>query len=122
MLDFDIRSSESFKSKALNFICPNCLNPKGVKVFTRLQLGWSHLQDQSSNTVFKTVSNLYTAAVLKSRQLLIICFTASTTYTKQKPLWVTSILLGASLDDSSNTFILNTATSTKGFDDSVFTF
>ena len=62
-IDSDIWSSESlnvFKSKVLKFIRPkantfvNCLNPKGVKLITRLRLGLSHLRDQK----FKQFSRL----------------------------------------------------------------
>ena len=67
MLDFNIRSSESFnvfKSKALNFICPNCLNPIGVKVFTRLYLGWSHLQDRKFKHSFQDcLKSIYSCGI-----------------------------------------------------------
>ena len=66
MLDSDIRSSEDlnvFKSKILKFIQPkansffNCLNPKGVKLITRLQLGRSHLRDHKLKHSFQDSLN-----------------------------------------------------------------
>ena len=53
MLDSDIRSSESLnvlkfiRTKANSFF--NCLNPKRVKLITRLRLGLSHYEIISSN-------------------------------------------------------------------------
>ena len=53
MLDSDIRSSESLnvlkfiRTKVNSFF--NCLNPKRVKLITRLRLGLSHYEIISSN-------------------------------------------------------------------------
>ena len=79
----------------------------------------------SSNIVFQTVSTLYAAVVLTSKQLLISCFTNPTTYIKNASLhnirsvlpnileqsdsFINNVLLlgDTSLDNSLNTIILN---------------
>ena len=101
ILDSDIRSSESlivYKSKVLRFIRPkancffNCLNPKGIKLITKLRVGFSHLRDHKFKYSFHDCLNHIAAVVLKSKQLFIICFTVPTTYMKEKPFWATSNL------------------------------
>ena len=66
MLDSDIWSSESlnvFKNKILSFIRPkansffNYLNPKGVKLITRLRLGLSHLWNHKFEHNFQDCLN-----------------------------------------------------------------
>ena len=101
ILDSDIRSSESlivYKSKVLRFIRPkancffNCLNPKGIKLITKLRVCFSHLRDHKFKHSFHDCLNHIAAVVLKSKQLFIICFTVPTTYMKEKPFWATSNL------------------------------
>ena len=62
----DIRISESlnvFKSRILKFIRPkensffNFLNPKGVKLISRLRLGFSHLRDHKFKHSFQDFLN-----------------------------------------------------------------
>ena len=65
-LDSNLRNSKSisvFKEKILNFIRPSqnsffdILNPKEIKLITRVRLGLSHLREHeniNSNIVFKT--------------------------------------------------------------------
>ena len=86
------------KSKVLRFIRPkancffNCLNPKGIKLITKLRVGFSHLRDHKFKHSFHDCLNHIAAVVLKSKQLFIICFTVPTTYMKEKPFWATSNL------------------------------
>ena len=86
-------------SKAKKIIWPKassfftCHKLKEVKLIKKLWIGISYLQDHiSSNIVFKTVSVLYAAALLKLKQLLVICFAVPTTYMKEKPVWAISNL------------------------------
>ena len=77
------------------FLYAGNIGMKKVTASTLKEKNW--LQDRafvyvlceiiSSNTVFKTVSTLFAAVVLKLKQLLIIYFSFLTTYIKEKPFW-----------------------------------
>ena len=154
MLDSDIRSSESlnvFKSKILKFIRPkaksffNYLNPKGVKLITRLRLGLSHLRDHKFGHSFQDCLNsicscgievettayflLHCPNYLHERKnLLDNIKSVLPNILKQSNYFINNVLLfgDTSLDDSSNTIILNATinyiTSTKKFNGSTFPF
>ena len=65
-LDPSIRNSAScnlFKNSILKFIRPSpnkifqCLNPKGIKLVTRLRFGLSHLQEHKFKHIFQDTLN-----------------------------------------------------------------
>ena len=152
--DSDIRSSESlnvFKSKVLKFIRPktnsffNCLNPKGVKLITRLPLGLSHLRDHKFKHNFQGFLNpisscgievkttahflLNCPSYLNERKTLLdIIESALPNILEQSDSFINNVVVfgDTSLGNSSNTIILNATinyiTSTKRFDGSIFTF
>ena len=154
MLDSDIRNSESlnvFKSKVLKFVRPkansffNYLNPKGVKLITRLLLGLSHLRDHKFNHSFQECLNLICSSGIEVETTAYYLLYCPNYLHERKTLLdnIKSVLLNilersdsfinnvllfgdTSLDDSSNTVILNVTinyiTSAKRFDGSIFTF
>ena len=76
-LDENIRNSESissFKNRLLAFICPkessifDIFDPQGLKFFTRLRVGFSHLNEHRFRpTILKVVSILYVHVVWRLR-------------------------------------------------------
>ena len=134
-LDLDIRNSESlnvFTNSLLKFICPygnsvfNCHNPRGVKLLTRLILGLSHLckhkfkhgfQD-SLNPICSCGNDIETLAHFllhcphysHERSTFLNTIRNINRHILDKNNFpITEILLygDSSLDDKSNTFILN---------------
>ena len=134
-MDLNIRNSGSlnvFKNSLLKFIRPsgnnvfNCHNPRGVKLLTRLRLGLSHLREHkfkhgfqdSLNPICSCGNDIETLA-----NFLLHCphyFHERSTFLNtigninrhifdENDFQITEILLygDSSLDDKSNTLILN---------------
>ena len=148
MVDSDIWSSESLnflKNKILKFIRPkvnsffNCLNPKGVKLITRLRLGLGHLRDHNFKHSFQDCLNpicscgievettahflLHCPNYLHERKTLLDNIkSVLPNIFEQSDSFINNVLLfgDASLDDSSNIITLNATInyirSTKRFD------
>ena len=154
MVDSDIWSSESLnflKNKILKFIRPkansffNCVNPKGVKLITRLRLGLSHLRDHKFKHSFEDCLNAICSCGIEvgtTAHFLLHCLkylhdrkthldnikSVLPNILEQSDSFINNVLFfgDTSLDDSSTTIILNATinyiTSTKRFDCSIFTF
>ena len=154
MVDSDIWSSESLnflKNKILKFIRPkansflNCLNPKGVKLITRLRHGLSHLRDHNFKHSFQDCLNPICSCGIEvetTAHFLLHCLnylhewktlldninSVLPNILEHSDFFINNALFfrDTSLDDSSTTIILNATinyiTSTKRFDCSIFTF
>ena len=140
-----------FKSKVIKFIRPkvnsffNCLYPKRVKLITRLRLGLSHLRDHNFKHSFQDCLSSTCSCGIGIRTTAHYLLHCTSYLHERKPLVgnIKSVLPNileqsyfsinnallfrdTSLDESSNTIILNATinyiSSTKRFDDSIFTF
>ena len=63
-LDWKIKNSESIetlKKRILSFIrpSPDCHNPRGIKLLSRLRLGFSHLRERKFKLSFQDYLNLF---------------------------------------------------------------
>ena len=149
-VDFQINNNVSIRkilkfirSKANSFF--NCLNPKEVKLITRLRLSLSDLRDRKFKHSFQDCLNSICSCSIEVKttaQFLLHCpnylHERKTLFNNIKSVlhyileqigsFVNNVLLfgDPSLDDSSNTIILNGTinymTSTKRFGGSIFTF
>ena len=134
-LDLNIRNSESlntFRKSLLKFIRPsgssafNCHNPRGVKLLTRLRLGVSHLREHKFKHGFQDSLNPICSCgndIKTSAHFLLHCPHYSnerSTFLNtirninrnifdKNDLQITETLLygDSSLDDKSNTLVLN---------------
>ena len=136
-------SMENISNKANSFF--NCLNPNRVKLITRLRLRLSHLRDHKGKHSFQDCLNpicscgievettgpflLSFPNNLPERKILLDNIKyVLTNISEQSDSFINNVLLfhDTSLDDSSNTIILNATinyiTSTKRFDGFIFTF